>query len=64
VIIVFGPYLFLFKRKHGMFRSLKQEGTRRRTLAGTGESEGGMLGESTGPVEKVPSDAPLGGNRK
>jgi hypothetical protein len=23
-----------------------------------------MFGESTGPVDNVPSDAPLGGNRK
>jgi hypothetical protein len=29
---------FLFKRKHRLFRSLKLEGTRRGTLAGTGIS--------------------------
>jgi hypothetical protein len=55
---------FLFKRKHRMLRSLKQEGTRRGTLAGTGGPKGRMFGESTGPVDYVPSDTPLGGNRK
>jgi hypothetical protein len=52
----------LFKRKHRMHRSLKQEGTRKGTLAGTGGQKGGMFGESTGPVDNIPSDAPLGGN--
>jgi hypothetical protein len=31
-------------------RSLKQEGTRRRTLAGTGGQNEGMFGELTRPV--------------
>jgi hypothetical protein len=26
--------------------------------------QGGMLGESTGPVDSTPSDDPVGGNRK
>jgi hypothetical protein len=62
---VFGKQLgCLFKRKHRMFRSLKQGGTRRGTLAGTGGQKGGKFGESTGPVDNVLSDTPLGGNRK
>jgi hypothetical protein len=47
-----------------MDRSLKQEGTRRGTLPGKGRQKGGMFGESAGPVDNIPSDAPLGGNRK
>jgi hypothetical protein len=47
-----------------MHRSLKQVGTRKGTLAGTGGQKGGMFGESIGPVDKIPSDAPLGGNRQ
>jgi hypothetical protein len=47
-----------------MHRSLKQEGTRKGTLAGTGGQKGGMFGKSTGPVDNIPSDAPLGGNWK
>jgi hypothetical protein len=35
-----------------------------RGLAGTAGQKGGMFGESTGPVDSVPSDTPLGGNRK
>jgi hypothetical protein len=52
----------LFKREHRMHRSSKHEGTRKGTLARTGGQKGGMLGESTGPVDYIPSDAPLGGN--
>jgi hypothetical protein len=47
-----------------MFRSLKQVGTRRGTLAGTRGQKGGMFGESIGLVDNVPSDTPLGGNRQ
>jgi hypothetical protein len=47
-----------------MQRSLKQDGTRRWTLAGAGGQKGGMFGESTGPFDNIPSDAPVGGNRK
>jgi hypothetical protein len=47
-----------------MFRSLKLEGTRRVTLAGTGRQKGGMLGESIGPVDNGARDTRLGGNRK
>jgi hypothetical protein len=35
--------LLLLKRKNRMHRSLKQEGTRRGTLAVTGEQKGGMF---------------------
>jgi hypothetical protein len=58
--------LLYFKQKYRMHRSLKQGGTRRGTLnfAGTGGQKEGLFGESTGPVDNVPSDAPLGGNRK
>jgi hypothetical protein len=52
----------LFKRKNRMHRSSKQEGTRKGTLARTGGQKGGMFGESTGPVDYIRSDAPLGGN--
>jgi hypothetical protein len=45
-----------------MHRFLKQEGTRKGTLAGTGGQKGGMLGESTGPVDNIPRDTPLGGS--
>jgi hypothetical protein len=49
-----------------MHRSLKQEGTGKGTLnlAPTGGLKGCMFGESTGPVDNIPSDVPLGGNRK
>jgi hypothetical protein len=40
-----------------MHRSLKQEGARRGTLAGTGGQKEGMFGESPEPVDNVPSDA-------
>jgi hypothetical protein len=62
IIMVFLSYCFLlFKRKHRMYWSLKQEGTRRGKLAGTGGQKGDMFWESTGPVDNFPSDAPLGG---
>jgi hypothetical protein len=34
------------------------------TLAETGGPKRGMFGKSTRPVDNVPSEAPLGGNRK
>jgi hypothetical protein len=40
-------------------RSLKLNGT---TVSGTGGPQGGTFGESTGPVESTPRNAPLGGN--
>jgi hypothetical protein len=33
-------------------------------LTGTGRRKRGMFGETTGPVDNVPSDAPLCDNRK
>jgi hypothetical protein len=59
----FEMWIVLFKRQYRMHRSLKQEGTRRVQLTGTGRQKGGMFRESTGPVDNVPSDAPLCGNR-
>jgi hypothetical protein len=59
---VFTIKYVLFKRKHRLHRSLKQEGPRKGTLARTGGQNGGMFGESTGLVDYIPSDAPLGGN--
>jgi hypothetical protein len=47
-----------------MHRSLKQGGTWRVTLTGTERQKTGMFGESTCPVDNVPSDAPLCGNKK
>jgi hypothetical protein len=47
-----------------MQRSLKQEGTRRGTLAGIWGQKEGMFGKSKGLVDNVPSDVPLGSNRK
>jgi hypothetical protein len=47
-----------------MLRPLKQEGTGRGTLAGTGGLKGDMFRESPRPVDNVPSDTPLGSNRK
>jgi hypothetical protein len=41
-----------------MHRSLKQEGTQKGTLSGTAGQKGGMFGESTGPVDYIPSDSP------
>jgi hypothetical protein len=43
-----------------MHRSLKQEDTWKGTLARTGGQKVGMFGESTGLVDNIPSDAPLG----
>jgi hypothetical protein len=50
--------------QYRMHRFLKQKGTRKVKLSGTGKQKGGLFGESTGPVDNVPSDAPLRGNRK
>jgi hypothetical protein len=36
----------------------------REALAGIGGRKRGIFGESIGPVDNVPSDAPLDGNRK
>jgi hypothetical protein len=47
-----------------MHMSLKQEDARRAKLNGTGMQNGGMFGESNGPVDNVPSDSFLSGKRK
>jgi hypothetical protein len=46
----------LCKRHYRIYRNLKQEGTRRVKLTGTGRQKGGMFWESTGPVNNIPSD--------
>jgi hypothetical protein len=51
--------IVLFKRRYRMLMTLQQEGTQRVKPTGTGRQKGGMFGESTGPVDNVPSDAPL-----
>jgi hypothetical protein len=53
----------LFKRVHHMHRYLQQKGTRRATLTEAGRQTEGLSRESTGPADKIPSAAHLGGNR-
>jgi hypothetical protein len=54
----------LFKGTRRIHETLRQQGTRRERLSGTGEQKGVMFGELTGQVKNVASDAPLGGNGK
>jgi hypothetical protein len=62
ISFLFRRFLFI-RAKAQNVRSLKQQGTRRGTLPGTGGQQEGKFGESTGSVDNVPSDIPLVGNR-